>query len=1131
MKIVLFTRLLAFAATAAALTAADPSLSAAAQATLKQYCYGCHGKAAMAGLNLQKLSAEGSVGEQFQHWEKVAAVLEEKRMPPAKMPQPTEEQRHAVTKWIKDSLAEYAAKHDGDPGKVTVRRLTSGEYAYTIKDLTGLALRFEGDAASDSVGGEGFTNFGDVQFMQDANLERYLDSAKRIADHAVVGAGPLIFSEDPGKSGVELSAINRINEIYFKHGFRAAAGEGGKPFGLDRYTKAFYAAWEYKNRVALGQPKATLEQLAAREGVSARFIQHIWQVVQDPKPTYPTSEVVTLWRKLPAPTKGQTATARKELADKVRKDCDEVRNALLQWPRFLFAAGSLAAGGAGDERALVITDATLPAAATHKLRFGARAGGKKTGKLVLTSVPLNPGAKDKGLVIWRNAGIRIRTMDKNATPEQQAASAARPISDTPRASLRSLLDEGTVAKLGFGKLPDGTAIGPDDFATSGDSATTLEIPLPPNAAGLGIEVEAELGGVQAGDAVLRLTITGSEEVRGRPTWALLGDPKQAGFQTWKSNVLAFAEKLPQVSQAEAAPSDNDPIPAPFNNTYNQPERNHYHTAIKYYRRDQFLVDKMLDDATRIKLEDAWSDLLTSFEYHNRRIQFVAQKYKLDLKDKSGVDLTDEEMASWPEEARNLVKPLIIDYKVAMERQQAGRKRHLEDALVLASKAWRRPLSEGEKQSLRAFYTKTLEMEKGDHPKAVKALLTRVLVSPAFLYRFEEPPQTSDLRPLSDFELANRLSFFLWASMPDDELLRAAKAGELRETTGLSKQVKRMLADGKARRLATEFFGQWLGFYRFDDFKGVDSTRFPEFTEDVKDAMYDEAVSFFEYIVRNERPVKEMFTANYTFLNPALAKHYGVKKDLPKDRTVKVDGANEFQRGGLLRLGAVLTATSAPLRTSPVKRGDWVLRRILGTPTPPPPPDAGSIPADEKAFGGQSLFEKLQAHQRNATCAGCHTRIDPMGFPLERYDAVGRWRETYQDGKPVQDSAVAFDKTPIQGVDGLLAYLQSQEKAVMRTFSNKLVGYALGRTVLASDLPLIQKMTGNGSNVTFAQLAEQIVTSKQFRYRKSGIEGGTPSGSNTPAKRESKTPVAQVDQFLDRKLKESQQVKSSETGGL
>jgi hypothetical protein len=346
-------------------------------------------------------------------------------------------------------------------------------------------------------------------------------------------------------------------------------------------------------------------------------------------------------------------------------------------------------------------------------------------------------------------------------------------------------------------------------------------------------------------------------------------------------------------------------------------------------------------------------------------------------------------------------------------------------------------------------------------------------------------------------MASRLSYFLWSSIPDDELRRAAGAGELTDTEGIQRQVRRMIVDPKARRLATEFFGQWLGFYQFDRRKGVDTSRFPEFTDDVKEAMYDEAVSFFEHVIRKDRPLREILSADYTFLNKELARFYGVKKEIKSAEEAElVEGAGAFQRGGLLRLGALLTVTSAPLRTSPVKRGDWILRRILGTPTPPPPADAGSLPADDKLFGGLSLKAKLEQHKRNASCANCHTRIDPLGFSLEHYDPTGRWRERYPDGNPIEDAATLADKTEIKGVDGLLKYLQSKETQVRKTLSHKLIGYALGRTVLASDQLLIERMSQAGGDATFARLATEIAISKQFRYRRGRAErpGAPPAKS-------------------------------------
>jgi hypothetical protein len=328
-----------------------------------------------------------------------------------------------------------------------------------------------------------------------------------------------------------------------------------------------------------------------------------------------------------------------------------------------------------------------------------------------------------------------------------------------------------------------------------------------------------------------------------------------------------------------------------------------------------------------------------------------------------------------------------------------------------------------------------------------------------------------------------MSFFLWSSIPDEELRRAAAAGELVQPAQLAAQVKRMTADPKARRLATEFFGQWLGFYHFDRYRGVDTGRFPEFTDDVKTAMYDQAISTFEYMVRNDRPVAEIVDADYTFLNKPLAKFYGVEKEIASGAMVeRVEGARAFNRGGALRLGAVLTTTSAPLRTSPVKRGDWILRRILGTPTPPPPADAGTIPADDRTFKGLTLRQRLAEHKRNASCASCHLRIDPLGFPLESFDAVGRHRESYADGQAVDTTGELADKTTIVGVDGLVKYIQAQDRNVITTLSRKMLGYALGRTVIASDRPLLREMTAAGTRASMSDLAVKIVTSRQFRNR-------------------------------------------------
>ena len=1026
--------------------------------TFHQYCFGCHSDAtANAGVNLEHLVSEPSVADSFKQWKRVAAALEQDAMPPAGAPAPNEQDRNEAARWIRTSLADYAAKHEGDPGRVTVRRLTSAEYAHTIRDLTGVDLDLERHFAGDAVGGEGFSSFGDVQFMADANLESYLEVAKLVADHAVVGSGPLQFGAHPGQSGYELSAIRRIHDLYREHGFRAMASEGGKAFGLEKYADAFYAAWLHRHR----GDDTTLDELASREGLSQPFLAHIWSVLEREDATYPTSEVIAKWRALPATGD----------EDVIRAKCAEIQEFAINWPRWLFAVGAMASGGDGDELALEITSETLAGRTRARLSFNLRDRGQALGDLYLSVTQVNPGSKSEPVVLWRDATVETITGDDKRLPAQW---------------LVDTLPVPAVERMGFGR---GAGLGPRDFATTGEARLQLSVPVPEGWSELVFRVNVEVELPPGDDSVLRVVVGDREEGSNRrPAWALLAHPDSPGFGRFKSGVLHHIANLPQSSHGEPTPSDRDPIPAPFDNTYDEPERDLFHIRIKYFRQDNFLVEKMLDDEARVRLDQAWLDLMDSFDYHDEFFVFTANKFGLAL-DKRLSELDASQIAALPDEPRGYAEVLRREFQEVQTAQLAAHPGHIDDALAFAARAWRRPLTREETDGLRRLYNLGRELRSLDHRSAIRALLTQVLIAPEFLYRLERPDRESGPSQLSSWELASRLSYFLWASAPDVELRRAAASGALDDKREIAKQVRRMLADPKARRLATEFFGQWLGFYRFDQHTGVAAKRFPEFTEAVKSAMYDEAVSFFEHIIREKRPLREIFSADYAFLNEALAKHYGVEVEAEREVRL-VEGADAFQRGGLMRLGAVLTATSAPLRTSPVKRGDWILRRVLGTPTPPPPPDAGSLPGDEKSFGAMTVRDRLEAHRANAACASCHSRIDPLGFSLEHYDAVGRWRETYENGKPVDASSVMAGGTLITGVDSMLGYIESRERQILLNLSEKLLGYALGRTIIVSDQPLLDRMVTGGFEATFEGLALQVATSRQFRLRR-GLDDRTP----------------------------------------
>lgn len=1044
----------------------------------KKFCFECHGDKKTKGkINLENLTREVAIADNFKSWEQIALMLEEKEMPPDDELQPSDDQRQELIAMIRDELDRSVHLGAGDPGRVVLRHLTSAEYSYTIKDLTGLNLGLERMFVSEAVGGEGFSNVGDVQFMQDSTIERYLEAAKIVASHAVIGAGPLQFYQDPGKTGQELSAIHRIKDIYRRHGFRTGAGEGAEAFGLDRYSKAFYAAWRFLHKNELGAEDSTLKKLADEEGIESGFVEHIWKTLHEPSPSFPSTEIVTAWKNLPAPGDGSGSNVQA-----VRIACDDLYTLLYNWQI------ALAANSSDDEESPVLVGGNFRPSQNHSFRVRVNWPEEaEIARIELSVIPASGKDLANPAVVWKEPRLFFRQAVRRGRPQ------AKP--------LREVLSDESVQKLAFGSGFNGTTIDPDEFVTFGPVALSIEIPIPEGMTGAFLMVEPQLDIEQGDDCLVRCIISdgiveGETVASTGASSALLANPDSPEIQSWRKGINEFARKLPQVSHREPAPSDRDPIPAPFDNTYNNAERNDFHYIIKYHRDDAFLAEHMLDEPTRTDLDQAWIDLLSAFDYHDTFLRFVAKKFEIDLEERGVADLSLSWIDALPEEPWVYIRNLYDHYADSERHLRAVQNGHVEDVIHFSRLAWRRPLTGTEENRLQDFYTNLRADAKLNHEEAIRSLLARVLVAPSFLFRTENPPESEEIVPLANWELANRLSYFLWSSPPDAELRRAAEDGELKDSIGIVRQARRMLGDPKARRFATEFFGQWFGFYRFNDYGGIDTGRFSEFTDTLKSAMYDEAVSFFEHIVRTDRPVSDILFADYTFLNQGLAEHYGIETAAaPTNKVALVQGVNQFKRGGLLQLGAVLTVTSAPLRTSAVKRGDWILRRVLGTPVPTPPADVGSIPADDVLADGRTVRERLEAHRTDASCVNCHSRIDPLGFSLEHFDPIGRWRETYRDGNKIDSAGILNDGTAISGLNELHGYLQTQEAAYHRNLCVKLMGYALGRGELVSDRPLIEQMTASmSSDDRFSNLIVQIITSTQFRNQR-----GSNAAESQPAR--------------------------------
>ena len=380
-------------------------------------------------------------------------------------------------------------------------------------------------------------------------------------------------------------------------------------------------------------------------------------------------------------------------------------------------------------------------------------------------------------------------------------------------------------------------------------------------------------------------------------------------------------------------------------------------------------------------------------------------------------------------------------------------------LILANlmkRAFRRPIEDSDMEKPMAFYNEGAK--EGGFEAGIENALNAIFVNPEFLFRVEREPQSVDATlgkayVISDIELASRLSFFLWSSLPDEELLNLAIAEKLREPGVLEAQVMRMLGDERSTSLVNNFASQWLHLRNLESVT-PDLRLFPDFDDNLRQAFREETELFVASILREDRSVLDLIKADYTYLNERLARHYRIPNVVgSRFRRVKVDP--EHHRGGLLRQGSILTVTSYATRTSPVIRGNWVLENIIGTPPPPPPPN---IPAldENKVAAGLSMRERLATHRANPACASCHDLMDPVGFSLENFDAVGRWRE-FENGDAIDVSGGLPDGNVFVGVTNLEDGLLKRPELFVNTLSEKLLTFALGRGIESSDAPAIRQI--------------------------------------------------------------------------
>ncbi len=407
---------------------------------------------------------------------------------------------------------------------------------------------------------------------------------------------------------------------------------------------------------------------------------------------------------------------------------------------------------------------------------------------------------------------------------------------------------------------------------------------------------------------------------------------------------------------------------------------------------------------------------------------------------------------------------------------------------LATRAYRRPVSDSELDRLMKLF-ETARVQGDSFEVGVQLVLQGILVSPHFLFRVElgpRPNNTQTVRLLDDYQLATRISYFLWSSMPDDELFALSGRGKLREN--LQPQVRRMLSDRKAKALVENFAGQWLQLRNLET-AASDSRQFPAFDDKLRRAMRTEAEAFFDNLVREDRSVIELVDSDYTFVNARLARHYGLDAvEGEQFRRVSLQGPGVAEpaksRGGVITQAAMLTVTSNPTRTSPVKRGKWILENILGSPPPSPPPNVPMLQEDARAVRGGTLRQRMEQHRKDPSCAVCHKEMDALGFALENFDAVGGWR-THEGKFPVDAAAKLPDGRSFNGPRELKAVLRSNKDQFARCLTEKLLTYALGRGLEPYDRRAVDQITGSlpAADYKFSALILGIVHSDPFQKRR------------------------------------------------
>ena len=1102
---------------------------------VKSYCIECHNQKKTEGqLDLTRYTTAESVAADYRKWEHVVTFVTKEEMPPPDATQPAPAERAKVLRVLGTLMLQEARKTAGDPGVVLPRRLTNAEYNYAIRDLTGVDIRPADSFPIDPASGEGFSNTGEALVMSPSLFKKYYAAAQHVADHVLLTPTDMEFAPYPVVTFADQTKLTEQAILRFYQQRKVD------------YANYLTAAWLYRHRPA-DRMAVSVEDWASEQQLSPKYLRKLWDVLNAEAST---NEIFLGWLRqrfhtLPPPAESRepkadgrdqfpggdkkTESGLRPSAHGSRPEITALANDIQRLSTQLCLRETEAiVGNAGNGPVQHIDRRKKTAANRDAFSPDAVADNRKL-NLVLASVPNKPvtfsirvsavgDVTNDGYVI-----LKSLTLNTSAPPKLKPQNTL----------LKTLLAEHApheLQRLNWGTHPLGQKVADDSLVLKVPSEVTIEIPVtafgelqPKNVSG---EAVLDRTNSPAGMAMVELSAKPLDK-RESTSWSdvatslLLINPEHAIAREFAASGELFCKLFPNRFYFA---DDTRGLSAGF------------HLIEGFFRDDQPLCQLVLSEAENRELDRLWDELyfvtgvtekmLRGFVFFERSERNFMKHPDFDsIKEedpelttdatldrfeeiylkRSGVNVEkvsnlleasrkskDVHVGKLPHElANHPIHTFFEEFRNGLRRRaaqwQAAIPIYEKRLQEFAQAAYRRPLTQAEQQKLTQFFREAAKPESLGIEQAVRATVVRILVSPHFCYLADADSPGETTKPLSDLALASRLSFFLWSSIPDAELLTLAEAGQLNNEETLRTQTRRMLKSPKVSGFALEFFGQWLNYRDFLKTEAVNRTVFPAFDDSLKQAMFEEPTRLATHLLQNDLPLTELLRSDTTFVNKRLAQHYGLPFQGSGDDWELATGLHENGRGGLLGMAVFLTKNSQPQRTSPVKRGFWVVHKLLGEHIPPPPPNVAVLPAKETDTDGKTIRQLLAMHTDDVKCARCHVRFDSIGLAMEGFDSIGRSRNKDLAGRAIDNAVQLPTGEQARGIAEFSEYLAKHRRAEFtKTLNRKLLGYALGRSLQLSDLVLLEKMevTLQETDYRSAPLFETVVTSPVFRHQRS-----------------------------------------------